>query len=746
MKTNEIACSIGTKISLGFISSDNIAMAAPLAGAAIIDEKLSYLIHVKAMERDWDQTVLIPVNPGHTGEYDKIEFKPSREQLVFSRKFFFYSLDHRVVEASHLSCKDKGAISLKDIYLSIRKDSADLFDVFGLEKNPYASFFFGGAKNMPIQICVNNRQFEAVSDVGNLQIALSQWFKSGYPHRFLVKQKTDNGYNNTLSTKYESEETFVVRPPMLQRHPLDLPLSFDFEDANGITIIRVYKLIMINPYAPPTKVYLPLTNWGTDKLHPEAGTLLKVPLPGKQLLYHLGDIHAASAVVLCTSLEDAYGLKMTNARQTEVAFTAFVCDHGRFDEVDLDPLREKKLYVLISNQSKRSIPEEYLEANSLYMYLRKTFGDQQPVCFIHREVEYPEVGFVQDVAEIFSAYKSSPPSVRRCEMIAESEFQRRVREITAFLQDQAWIAPEENREDADCGRDRTKQMLVRSLLSRGNITIVHGPAKVGKTTLALGASAMVVFGKQGNVLMKGSAITTPRDVKPGKVVYLMFDPNCANNATKLKRDVTGTYGLGEPEVDNLIMLPMIGRGEEFKKNSRAISDEVHEAVEKHGAKGRSPALIVIDTTTFISRDESSVMRAVVSFSAAFPKAAILCLSHDNASGEASGDGLGNGKISGMCTHVIKLENEDNGVHFSVETSNDLVLSFDSKGFTYKIVNSHGKMELVEPARSEDEARATVKEQLMEAGASAEECARQLGLTPSALRAAVQRSRTPSDAK
>jgi len=208
------------------------------------------------------------------------------------------------------------------------------------------------------------------------------------------------------------------------------------------------------------------------------------------------------------------------------------------------------LNVLISNQNGRIIQAEYLETHDLYMYLRKTFGDQQPMCFIHREVEYPDVGFVQSVAEIVSAYKSSLPSVRRCEMIAESEFQRRVREITAFLQDQAWIAPEENLENTDDGRDRTKQMLVRSFLNRGNITMVHGPAKVGKTTLALGASAMVIFGKQGNVLMKGSAITTPRDSKPGKVVYLMFDPNCANNTTKLKRDVTGTYGLGEPEVDN----------------------------------------------------------------------------------------------------------------------------------------------------------------------------------------------------
>ena len=49
------------------------------------------------------------------------------------------------------------------------------------------------------------------------------------------------------------------------------------------------------------------------------------------------------------------------------------------------------------------------------------------------------------------------------------------------------------------------------------------------------------------------------------------------------------------------------------------------------------------------------------------------------------------------------------------------------------------MEIIDPDRSEDDARALAKQQLMDAGESAEECARQLGLASSALRAAIQRS-------
>ena len=76
--------------------------------------------------------------------------------------------------------------------------------------------------------------------------------------------------------------------------------------------MRMDKLILPNSYGSPMKLYLPLTNWGGDLLHPETGYLLKSPLPGKQLLYNLRDIQAASSVVLCASLDDAEALKKAN--------------------------------------------------------------------------------------------------------------------------------------------------------------------------------------------------------------------------------------------------------------------------------------------------------------------------------------------------------------------------------------------------------------------------------------------------
>jgi len=126
-------------------------------------------------------------------------------------------------------------------------------------------------------------------------------------------------------------------------------------------------------------------------------------------------------------------------------------------------------------------------------------------------------------------------------------------------------------EEVSTENDRTKQLLVRPILHRGNITMCHGPAKVGKTTFALGLSALVVSGKHGKVLTKGCAITVPSDVKAGKVIYLMFDPNCANNSVKLKGDVSKIYGLDETELENLIMLNMVGRGAMFLSDGHVIA-------------------------------------------------------------------------------------------------------------------------------------------------------------------------------
>jgi len=51
----------------------------------------------------------------------------------------------------------------------------------------------------------------------------------------------------------------------------------------------------------------------------------------------------------------------------------------------------------------------------------------------------------------------------------------------------------------------------------------------------------------------------------------MFDPNSANNSVKLKGDVSKIYGLDETELENLIMLNMVGRGAMFLSDGHVIA-------------------------------------------------------------------------------------------------------------------------------------------------------------------------------
>ena len=725
----------GSTISFDFVSSDNFMVAASLAEAAITDEKISLRVRSRA------KLITTAITPDNDPSSVTVNFS-SDAGITFT----YDPAQYEAHEPAVFSGKSLSEFSLSDLYQASGTD-----DGFDWKKAVLTSGIEKFSLNLSF-MTQNRTQFRCVSAPVQFQKFLMEWFKSGCPHHYTTDfwnyDKNCVGEYGWIRNgkRFPYCKTYWVRefrivPPMLKSSSASFfPMSFNFVDENGFEVMRHDKLILINAHCSPTKIYLPLTNWGGDMLQPETGTLLKLPVPGKQPLYNLRDIQAASSVVLCASLDDAYGLKKANAHQTEVAFTAFVCEPGRIDDVDIAPLEGKALYMLISNQSGRTIAEEYLTVNATSEYLRSVLGDKIPtsLTFIHREVEYPDIGTADSVEAVLKKYSSNPPFVQKCELVSEQDFKRRVSAITSFT-NQSWMTMGQCTEEDSAENDRSKHLLVRPLLHRGNITMCHGPSKVGKTTFALGLCALVLSGKHGKVLMKGSAITVPSDARSGKVIYLMFDPNCANNSAKLKENVRKTYELNEPELENLITLPMLGRGSEFMSASHTIANEVRDAVEKRGTKDRPLSLIVIDTTTFIGQNENSVMRSIVSFASEFSKSAILCLSHENASGGASGDGKGNGKISGMCTHVFKLEKAEDGVHFSFETSNDGILKFDSEGFTYKIVDRYGKMEIIDPDRSEDDARALVKEQLMDAGYPAEECADQLGLAPSSLRAAVQRS-------
>ena len=121
--------------------------------------------------------------------------------------------------------------------------------------------------------------------------------------------------------------------------------------------------------------------------------------------------------------------------------------------------------MLISNQSGHSVVEEYLAVNATYEYLRTTFGYKEPITFVHREVEYPDVGIAKSFEAVLEKYSSDPPLVQKCELVSETDFQRRVSAITSF-KNQSWMTMGQSTEEDSTEKDRSKQLLVRPLLHR----------------------------------------------------------------------------------------------------------------------------------------------------------------------------------------------------------------------------------------------------------------------------------------
>ena len=457
----------GFKIDFGPVVSDNYTEAAPLAGAAITDERLSLGVssHIKS-----------------TATKIKPDNDPSEITVFYdSDAGFLFSYDpeyYTAFEPAIFSGKTLAEFSLSDYYHALRNDDLDWKKILLPNAKPFGENGIGKSKKS-LFITPNKNQFCFSKNITSFQRSLFQWFKSGAPHRYSTHNW--NYEESRVGERfYEWKGKFVsypklywfrsfcVQPPILKSSGDSalFPISFEFVDENGFVVMRIDKLVLFSPYGLPTKIYLPLTNWGSDLLHPETGTLLKIPVPGKQPLYNLRDIQGASSVVLCASLDDAAGLKQANPHQTDVAFTSFVCDPGCYDEVNFTPLNGKKLYMLISNQSGHSIVEEYLTVNEAYEYLRSELDEKATFAFIHREVRYPDVGIAKSVDDVLTAYKSCPPIVRKCELVSETDFQRRVSAITSF-KNQSWMTMGQCIEEDSTGNDRSKQLLVRPLLHRG---------------------------------------------------------------------------------------------------------------------------------------------------------------------------------------------------------------------------------------------------------------------------------------
>ena len=150
-----------------------------------------------------------------------------------------------------------------------------------------------------------------------LQMEVNHWFDTGFPN---------GSFEPVPAFPSDTTSNWMV-------------MCFDFVNAIGEIMQKVLKAYRIPDGHHFVKCYFPLTRWYCKDIH--AAFTVGIGLPEKQMLYNLPLVLKADIVVVCTSLESALANQQINGDDETVAFTAFVCDGARFDQVDFTPLKGK---------------------------------------------------------------------------------------------------------------------------------------------------------------------------------------------------------------------------------------------------------------------------------------------------------------------------------------------------------------------------------------------------------------------
>lgn len=511
------------------------------------------------------------------------------------------------------------------------------------------------------------------------------------------------------------------RPPW---HPSSgdlarLPLSFRFNRESGVGdgfVLKLYATAgheFVKAYYPVSLVQLPEKPLSNGQYVLPHRLWAKIPREDRQHLLHLDKIVDAKIVVICMALEDAWALQNKN-KKSDVVFTSFKCDNGRFEQVDFSALERKDVVLLISNGNGCTLAESYLDAEKLVSYLEsKEKTKLSSISFIQREIVYPSHDGVWSYPDLLDLYKEQRPTIKNDSFIyykkeqfedyiklAKAEIARKETAAVDFPfylpQDEKSVPGSED--DSEEG-DRLKNMLVRPLIAKGDISLVCGPSKSGKSIFTMMLCGLFASSSHKS-LIDGMAFTRCFRKEDRKKtlysVYVAFD----NNITKdyngyRKKFVEKNFGKSE----RFKFLNMAPQASDCFKNHSVLVEKINEIV-----GGNEVGLIVIDSLYALARDKymSAVNDYSVKLFTSFPNAAVLWIHHSN----EGGDPAGGERIKSAATFWFDFsavpEDEDKRIirlggnyHF-LKAEKVATVQIDKDGF-----------KLIEPPRSEDDMRLLV---------------------------------------
>ena len=496
---------------------------------------------------------------------------------------------------------------------------ASMSNHFGEESYGYSAFNLSGYRFCLMKFPASYaKQYRAdVSEEFALQWEINQRFDTGFPNRLFepVPMFPDDTTSNWMV------------------------MCLDLTNAIGEVMQKVLKTYRITDGHHLVKCYFPLTRWYCKDIH--AAFTAKVGLPEKQILFNLHLVLKADIVVVCTSLESALANQQINLDNETVAFTAFVCDGARFDQVDFTPLKGKIVRVLVANHSAFTLAQSYIADNVLYEYLRDEIKIED-LGLIQMEVKYPDISDVYDIDHLMAAHRKQKPaiidgSVR--ELSDDTALQDMLKKAQAEIerkrtQSQDFPFWNEANDNAVASAPPVSTRLTDQIISRpyivgGTVTVIESAPGMGKSCMATAWAANIAG--SADPFLEDRCLTrcTPRNGRGYKVAYLVFDSDGVPTIQEHRIDCAGN--LGENDT-NFIQRDMAGEEINYSlpANYNAFIAVLNDIRDNEGQRGQNIDVLFIDTLLgFTHEKPNNSFEVLTKLSKEFPNMAIVVLHHLN---------------------------------------------------------------------------------------------------------------------
>ena len=346
-------------------------------------------------------------------------------------------------------------------------------------------------------------------------------------------------------------------------------------------------------------------------------------------------------------LFDTPELARVNQHKSRCVCTAFLCDEGRYDQVDWSLLEGRDVYIVVTNHSGISLQEACFRAEALAEHLASEDVIGANPRFLQVKIDYPESRIRYDsLGELVSHLSSEKPKVDAdsVRVMGGEEFRKVLAAARDSVANPFHLVGQADRTDdiveapaVGPGRD----IMLRPVLERGAVSLLHGMQSSGKTALLYSIAGAVI---SGEALFPGRWWTVPKWCKGAVVVYLDFETG-GGKVEGRKQSFLYPYLSPKKEVrkeQESRFRHVALRGHDIDYSQPENHEKLLELVEEQirDVKPGTPVLVMIDTfRNLIGGHENNCDWARVKpllYRIAGSERALLVSHHSNAQKKSSG--------------------------------------------------------------------------------------------------------------